>query len=530
VRPAALLRLALAGNRTDTVRILLTAFAAALATLSMLAAATVYAIRPRGDAALREAAGLAPTKEGVPGVEPAPDGYAYQYTHNLLVEPGLRPGVALGLLLLCIPVLALAGQSARLGAPARDRRLAQIRLAGATPRQAVAVAVAETGLAALAGTAAGMAAYAAGRVLLHRPDASGRLPLPTDTLPPLWTLLAVGAGLPLLAALSAALLLRRVAFTPFGVARRHRTRPPRPWPGLLILAGIAAFAAVQPVVRAYAWSGRPMPGWVLPVLLGGGGALATIGVVLGTAWISQAAGRVLHRVARSPAALLAARRLMADPWAGGRVFAAMLAAVVVGAGAAGVRAWFTAEFDAREEVSRANARAAGWEYVPGDTSFYTSSLDLVDAAVTVALVIAGLGLLVYLVEGLVSRRRAYAALVATGVPRRTLARSVGWQMLAPAVPAIVLALVVGTAIMRGLVREVRAGSWMQFCTVDDESRCGEGSPFLRTFEIDVVRPVEVPYAELAQVGAVALAAVAVTVGVGLLFLRASTDVTELRTE
>src|SRR5690606_34840126 len=143
---------------------------------------------------------------------------------------------------------------------------------------------------------------------------------------------------------------------------------------------------------------------------------------------------------------------------------------------------------------------------------------------------AGLGLLVYLVEGLVSRRRAYAALVATGVPRRTLARSVGWQMLAPAVPAIVLALVVGTAIMRGLVREVRAGSWMQFCTVDDESRSGEAPPILRTCEIDAVRQVEVPYAELAQVGAVALAAVAVTVGVGLLFLRASTDVTELRTE
>ncbi|MFS8522264.1 MAG: FtsX-like permease family protein, partial [Micromonosporaceae bacterium] len=223
MRPAALLRLALAGSRTDTVRIVLTAFAAALATLSMLAAATVYAIRPRADVAVREAADHDPT---MPGVDPAPDGYAYQYTHNLLVEPGLRPGVVFGLLLLCIPVLALAGQSARLGAPARDRRLARIRLAGATPRQAVAVVVAETGLAALAGTALGMVVYAVGRALLHRPDASGRLPLPTDTAPPLWTVLAIGAGLPLLAALSAALLLRRVAFTPFGVARRHRTRPP----------------------------------------------------------------------------------------------------------------------------------------------------------------------------------------------------------------------------------------------------------------------------------------------------------------
>src|SRR5690606_19054374 len=214
--------------------------------------------------------------------------------------------------LLCIPVLALAGQSARLGAPGRDRRLAQIRLAGATPRQAVAVAVAETGLAALAGTVLGMAAYAVGRVLLHRPDESGRLPLPTDTAPPLWALLAIGIGLPLLAALSAALLLRRVAFTPFGVARRHRTRPPRPWPGVLIVLGVATFAAAPAVARAYARSGHAMPTWVLPALLGGGGLLATIGVILGTAWISHATGRVLHRLARGPAALLAGRRLMAD--------------------------------------------------------------------------------------------------------------------------------------------------------------------------------------------------------------------------
>ncbi|MFS8498345.1 MAG: FtsX-like permease family protein [Micromonosporaceae bacterium] len=527
MRPAALLRLALAGSRTDTVRIVLTAFAAALATLSMLAAATVYAIRPRADVAVREAADHDPT---MPGVDPAPDGYAYQYTHNLLVEPGLRPGVVFGLLLLCIPVLALAGQSARLGAPARDRRLARIRLAGATPRQAVAVVVAETGLAALAGTALGMVVYAVGRALLHRPDASGRLPLPTDTAPPLWTLLAVGAGLPLLAALSAALLLRRVAFTPFGVARRHRTRPPRPWPGALIVLGVAAIAAAPSVARAYAWSGRTMPVWVPPVLLVGGAALATVGVILGTAWISHATGRVLHRLARGPAALLAARRLTADPWAGSRVFAAMLVAVVVGAGAVGIRAWFTAEFSAREEAWSAIARAAGWEHVPEDTSFYFSSLDLVDAAVTVGLIVAGLGLLVYLAEGLVSRRRAYAALVATGMPRRTLARAVGWQMLAPAVPAILLALTVGLAMARGYASEVRAAGAASFCTVDDESRCGEGSPFVRTIEVDVVRPVGIPFAELAQVGAVALAAVVVTVGIGLLFLRASTDVTELRTE
>ena len=56
------------------------------------------------------------------------------------------------LLLLALPVLALAGQCIRLGAPARDRRLAAIRLAGATPRQAVLIAVAETVAAGLLGS------------------------------------------------------------------------------------------------------------------------------------------------------------------------------------------------------------------------------------------------------------------------------------------------------------------------------------------------------------------------------------------
>lgn len=115
MRPATLLRLALAGTRTDTARVALTALSAALAVLAGLAALTVLAI---------------PTP-------PATDGngnrWSEQYANQLLVEPGLRGGTAFALLLLTVPVLALAGQCARLGAPARDRRLAALRLAGATP-------------------------------------------------------------------------------------------------------------------------------------------------------------------------------------------------------------------------------------------------------------------------------------------------------------------------------------------------------------------------------------------------------------
>src|SRR5699024_2471845 len=134
VRPSTLVRLALAGTRTDTARVALTALSAALATLAALAALTVLAI---------------PTP-------PATDGngarWSHHYANQPLVEPGLRGGTAFALLLLMIPVLALAGQCARLGAAARDRRLAAFRLAGASPGQVTRIAVLETGLASLLGT------------------------------------------------------------------------------------------------------------------------------------------------------------------------------------------------------------------------------------------------------------------------------------------------------------------------------------------------------------------------------------------
>jgi hypothetical protein len=67
------------------------------------------------------------------------------------------------------------------------------------------------------------------------------------------------------------------------------------------------------------------------------------------------------------------------------------------------------------------------------------------------------------------------------------------------------------------------------CATDWEQCQQAGSPFLRTVEIpEFAHPVGVPFAELGQVGGVALAAVLATVGVGLLFLRASTEVSELR--
>jgi hypothetical protein len=508
VRPTTLVRLALAGTRTDTARVALTALSALLATLAGLAALTVLAI---------------PTPVAT---DENPNRWSEQYHNALLVEPGLRGGTTFALLMLMIPVLALAGQCARLGAPSRDRRLAALRLAGATPGQVTRLVVLETGVAALLGTLVGLGVYLLGRDLLHRPDARGQLALPTDVLPSTGALAGVVLGLPVVAALATALMLRTVTTSPLGVSRKAaRERGPGPWAGLLIGCGVASFAVIRPAIRWFA-DDEEVVAWLVPLLFAAGAFAAMIGVVIGTGWISYHCGRLLRRHARRAPALLAAGRLMADPWAGSRTFAALLAALIFGAGAAALRA----QFAAQDQLDREQNLLAGVD--EGADSFYLDTMDLVDTAVAVAILIAAGGLIVALVEGIVARRRAYAALVATGVPRAALSRSVAWQALAPAVPAILLALAVGTLLGRGLFPgAVRGESSTEVCTATealcaDPATRGQYIQFVRLPEVK--RVPAVPLEHLAWLGAGALAAVLVTVGVGLLFLRASTALDELR--
>jgi hypothetical protein len=447
----------------------------------------------------------------------------------VLVEPGLRPGVAIALLLLTIPVLALAAQCGRLGAPPRDRRLAVIRLAGATPGQAVLVAAAETGVASGLGAGLGLVTYLVGRWLLHRPDAAGRLLLPTDVLPTTWAVVAICAGLPLLAVAVAAMLLRRVAFTPYGVVRRTRNRSPRPFVGLLIVVGVALLVVFQSVNRWAGQTQRIVPDWVFPVVLFVSALAAAIGVVLGAGWISHTAGRLLHRFGRGPAALLAGRRLIADPWSGSRTFAVLLVCVLFGAGAAGIRAWFAADFANREDLGRWQAAQDGDPYLPNDNSFYFDTLNLVNGVVAVATALAAAAMLVAIAEGIVSRRQAYAALVATGVPRAVLARAVLLQTLTPVVPAVLLALAVGVSLPRGIANKVTDGGYDQrLCPGGDWTNCPDEASLAVRHVPQFVGQIPVPLDDLALVGAGAVAAVLAMVGVGLLLLRGATALEELR--
>lgn len=231
---------------------------------------------------------------------------------------------ATAVVLLVMPLLSLAGAAARMGVSRRDARLATLRLLGVTAGEVRVVTALETAAQGLAGALLGTLGYAALLPVWTRIAFQGQ-PFTAGELwvGPLGVLGAV-VVVPLLAAVSALISLRRVAVSPLGVARRT-TPPALSWlRSLGLLATVGAFLMVTgigiraPVVVVFA---------VLLGLLGG--VLATLNLV--GPWLIAVAGRVMARLARTPATLLAGRRLMDDPRASWRVVGGLgLAAFVAG--------------------------------------------------------------------------------------------------------------------------------------------------------------------------------------------------------
>ncbi|MEV4415361.1 FtsX-like permease family protein [Catellatospora sp. NPDC049609] len=483
MRPSLLLRLALAGTRTDRLRVVLTGLTAALAAAVLLTAATVLAI--------------------------VPDDPDYQVL--FFDDPTMRQAVAAMLTLLCLPVLALAAQAGRVGAPARHRRLAALRLAGATPGQVTAIAAAETGVAAGLGGLLGLALFRLAQGALHRRNGAGVLWLPTDVRPGPLGLLLVLAGLPVASALLAALLLRGLHGSPLGVAARATTpAAPRMWPLLLIGLGVAVFG--------YLATGTVY--WPDGLVVGAVGAAAVAGgLVLGMAWLSDRAGRLLHRFGRGPAALLAAGRLRADPWTGSRTVGVLIVCAVLTGTVLGLREHLGTEMVA-QRLSQGLAPGAP---LPWDQSrdYLFSMVKLLSAGVGGAAALAAAGLLVALLEAVAARRRAFAALTATGVTRGVLTRALLWQALAPVAAVVPAAILLGAVLARLVLPEITVTT-VTGCQPADCSDLVMRSP-ARTLTW-LVDPVDYAAASLAGLALVALLAAAAAAT-----LRGRTDLAALRT-
>ncbi|MGI8535299.1 MAG: FtsX-like permease family protein [Mycobacteriales bacterium] len=198
-------RLAAGSGRGEVVRVVLVALGACLGTVLLLCAALVTAIQGGFDRAVGGELGTA-------------------YRTDLIDQSGLRPGVVTALVLLLVPVLVFLGMCARISAAQRDRRLAAVRLACATPGQVRLLAAAETALPAAVGAVVGLLTVLVAKSLLERrylqTEAGLGLAraLPTDVALPAVRTVLVLLLVPALCAVSAVLALRRVEATPLGVS------------------------------------------------------------------------------------------------------------------------------------------------------------------------------------------------------------------------------------------------------------------------------------------------------------------------
>lgn len=230
----------------------------------------------------------------------------------------------IAVVLLLVPLASLGAGAARLGVARRDARLATLRLLGVTGGQVVALTALETAKQGLVGAVVGLVGYVALLPVWTRIPFLGE----TFSAGDLWVgWTAVAATLvvvPLVAALSAAVSLRRVVVTPLGVARRT-TPPGLRWVrALAVVLAVAAFAAVARLELGF-------EGAVVTVVL-----LGLLALVLGTInllgpWTISLLAKVMVRRATAPARLLAGRRLLDDPRAAWRVVAGLgLASFVAG--------------------------------------------------------------------------------------------------------------------------------------------------------------------------------------------------------
>jgi hypothetical protein len=237
----------------------------------------------------------------------------------------LRIAAWLGALGLLLPVLVLVATATRLSAGSRDRRLAAVRLVGATPKQARAIAGAEGLVSGILGTAGGLVAF-----WVLRGPACALLPFPEgvyaqDLRPPLTMLVAVLVGVPLLAAVSGVLALRRVVTSPLGVRRVARVKTAGWWRLAPLLGGLAMLLLLR--LNHRAWPLGTPPGTTL-LLVGGG--LTLVGVAVAAPVLSQLGGLLLGRLPGLSASL-AARRIDADPSASARVVTGMVLVLFVSA-------------------------------------------------------------------------------------------------------------------------------------------------------------------------------------------------------
>jgi hypothetical protein len=242
----------------------------------------------------------------------------------------LRIMLAVGIIGLILPVIVFVSTATRLAAARREHRLAALRLVGVTPGQASALAAAEAGLAAVAGTVLGFAVFATVRPYAARIPFDGDTFFPSDLHLSGGLALLVALGVPALAIAAAELSLRRVRISPLGVARQA-PRPRPTWRRLVLLGiGLTGFAVALPI--SVAENGNQSSLALVSVTF----VVVIAGIVTAGPWLTIVVGQSMLRLLRGSSAMLAGRRLQDNPAAAFRSISGLVLAVFVASVICGV--------------------------------------------------------------------------------------------------------------------------------------------------------------------------------------------------
>lgn len=324
----------------------------------------------------------------------------------------------MAVVLLFVPLVSLGAAAARLGVARRDARLATLRLLGVTSGEVVGLTLVETARQGLLGAALGVVGYGALLPVFTRVPFMDE-PFSAAEMWVGWQPIAVALVLvPLVAAASGAVSLRRVVVSPLGVARRT-TPPGLRWVRLLALvAAMGAFAVATSAVQG------------MSVAVGATILIGLVAAVFGTInlvgpWTIALLGRLMARTARTPARLLAARRLLDDPKGAWRVVGGLGLAGFV----AGVLSILPSMTETGADVA-ADDRLMAHDVMTGG---------LLTLAIAFALAAASAG--IAQAATVLDRRREYALQQLAGVPAELFDSVRRLEVFAP------LGFVVGTSVL-----------------------------------------------------------------------------------
>lgn len=227
-----------------------------------------------------------------------------------------------GVVVLLVPSLVLVASASRLTAARRERRLAALRLAGATPAQVTAMVAAETGLAAVAGAVLGVAVSPLLGSVATYVAWDGGTWFASDFGLPVWPVVSIALAVPALVVAAAVAGLRRVVNQPLMATGGHSRKPLSSMRLLFVPAAAGLF------FLSLAQEGAGSGEMLLPVLVSLG-ILMWSPTIVGP-WVTSALGGIFVRLWRRPASLLAGRRLREDPKAAYRASAGVVLAVFAG--------------------------------------------------------------------------------------------------------------------------------------------------------------------------------------------------------